>query len=108
MNTIKLNNEYEYEINNYSRNINFYSITPTLESQQATEGINSNAYFTITSKNVSDLDDLSQETITSIEIFYNETSIYKLENVNAKVESINENLNTDQMIINVNLKFIIE
>jgi hypothetical protein len=47
-----------------------------------------------------------QEDITSIQIYYNDTLIYDLSNIHAKVDNINEYLNVDKMSINMNLVFI--
>ena len=96
MNTIKLNNN-EYEISSYSKNTSFYNDTPS-----------STAYFTIIANNSNVIDGvnaLANTTITSLEITYDGDVIYSLSNISAKIESINETLNTSRMDVNVNIKF---
>lgn len=93
MNIIKFNNE-EFEVESYNKNTNFSG-----------EIITSNGYCSLRNANMANLTALAQTTITSIEIVHDGTSIYKIENLNAKINSIDENFGGDRMFVNINLVF---
>lgn len=94
--TIKLNNdnELEYTIINYNRNI-------TLENG----ALQSTGYVHIINKNLDDLTLLLDTTITSIQLKIDNEVALNLQNISAKVNSINESLSGDRIIINVNMEF---
>lgn len=93
MNTIKINN-LELTVESYNKNTYFNGQT-----------IASNATCNVVTSDINALHELMEEEITSIQIFYNETLIYNLQNITARIESINEYLNTDRMNININFTF---
>lgn len=93
MTTIKLNND-EFTIINYNRNI-------TLEN----EVFQSTGYVHIINKNLDELISLLETPITSLEIKIDNEVALSLPNISAKVNSINEALSGDRIIINVNMEF---
>lgn len=93
MTKIKLNN-YECEIDSYSRNTNI-----------SDGNINSSSYVNVLNGNVDELNALLGTTITSIEIYIDNDKIYELHNINAEVNSLNEYLSGDRMTYNLNLTF---
>ena len=93
MNTIKFNNT-EFQIESYSKNT-------YLNGEQ----INSSANCSIIVNDIAVLNALMQDTITSIQIKYNDNVIYTLQNISAHIDNINEYLNVDRMNISVNLTF---
>ena len=93
MNKIKFNN-VEFEVEQYTKNTYFGG-----------ETINSNANCSITTDDISTLIALASTTITTLQIYHDDTLIYNLQNTNAKIESINEYLSIDRMNISVNLIF---
>ena len=93
MNVIKLNNK-EFEVESYTKNTNFTGDT-----------ITSNGYCSFKNVNIEDLNELAETTITTIEILHDNVSIYKIENLNAKISDINESLGEDRMFININFIF---
>lgn len=89
-------NETSFALNTFNRNTNF-----------SNDSINSYAYFSINYDNSAEaLYELGESTITSIVIknSMNET-IYELNNINAKINSIDENLNGEEIYVNVNIQF---
>lgn len=93
MNKIKLNNA-EFEIENYNKSTYFGGDT-----------ITSNANFQLTTNDITLLNALVSETITSIQIIHDDTVIYNLTDINAHIDNINEYLNFDRMNINVSMRF---
>ena len=93
MNVIKFNNE-EFEVEGYNKNTYFTG-----------ETITSNANCSLNNCDMEALNALAQETITTIEILHDGVSIYKIEDLTAKIESINESLGGDRMYINVTFIF---
>lgn len=93
MTTIKFNNTV-FEVESYNKNTFFNG-----------EEITSNANCTIKMTDMAPLNALTQTTITAIQIHYDNTLIYDLQDVSAKIDSIGEYLNTDRMSISVNLTF---
>ena len=93
MNTIKFNNT-TFEVFSYNKNTYFGG-----------ESINSNASCSIKVTDMATLNALTSTTITSLQIYYNETLIYDLQDISARIDSIGEYLNTERMEINVNLTF---
>ena len=93
MNTIKINN-LELTVESYNKNTYFNGQT-----------IASNATCNVITSDITTLHELMEEEITSIQIFYEGTLIYNLQNITARIESINEYLNTDRMNININFTF---
>ena len=93
MNKIKLNN-IELEVEAYTRNTTFSG-----------EEITSTGYCTVNVDEVAVLNSLGEEEITSIQIYHDETLIYNISNIKARVSAINEYLNDNKMTININLIF---
>ena len=93
MNTIKLNN-LELRVESYNKSTYFNG-----------QDIVSNANCNVVTTDIATLLALMEEEITSIQIFYDGTLIYDLQNITARIESINEYLNTDRMNININFTF---
>lgn len=93
MNKIKLNNT-EFIVEGYNKNTYFNGETVT-----------SSGTCNIITDNMSSVESLADNTITSIQIIHDDELIYNLTNINARIESINEYLNTDHMSININLIF---
>lgn len=96
--TMILNNTLEFEFNDYSRNTYFGG-----------ESVTSEGYINgIKSPNASsELDDYADEPITSIKIKKDDEVIYNLTDISAKVVSINEGYNGNNVYVNVTLRFII-
>jgi len=93
MNTIKFNNT-EFQVESYSKNT------------YLSEGhIISNASCSVIVSDIAVLNALMQDTITSIQIKYNDDVIYNLQDISAHIDNISEYLNVDRMNINVNLTF---
>ena len=93
MNTIKFNNE-EFEVASYTKNTSF-----------SEDSITSNGYCELIAPNISNLMSVAQVPITSIEIYHDNTQIYELENINARIENINEYLSEDRISVNMNFVF---
>ena len=93
MNVIKFNNT-SFEVESYNKNTYFNG-----------ETVNSNANCTIKANDMTVVNALAEETITSIEIRHDGEVIYTLSNINAKIESINEYLSGDRMNVSINLTF---
>ena len=93
MNTIKFN-DAEFRIENYSKN-----------TYLSDGHVTSNANCSVIADDIAVLNALMQDTITSIQIKYNDDVIYTLQNISAHIDSISEYLNMDRMNVNVNLTF---
>jgi len=93
MNTIEFNNT-EFQVESYSKN-----------TYLSDGHITSNANCSVIVNDISVLNALMQDTITSIRIKYNDNVIYHLDNINAHIDTISEYLNVDRMNITVNLTF---
>lgn len=96
MATIILNNSLEFEFSDYIRNTYFNN-----------DGITSEGYINnIKGNNISvQLYELSEETITSIQIKKDNEIIYTLPNINANLTNINEGYNGERVYINIALRF---
>ena len=93
MNTIKFNNT-EFQVETYSKNT------------YLNDGhISSNANCSVIVSDIAVLNTLMRDTITSIQIKYNDDVIYHLDDISAHIDNISEYLNVDRMNINVNLTF---
>ena len=93
MNIIKFN-DVEFEVISYNKNTFFSGNTVT-----------SNANCQIISSDVNTLNDLADETITSLQILHDGNIIYNLSDISAHIENISEYLNVDRMDVNVSLRF---
>ena len=93
MNKIKFNN-YEFEIESYSKNTYFSNDT-----------ISSNANCSIITNDIDSLMTLAQNTITSLQIYHDDSLIYNLQNIEAHIDNISETLNDDKINIYINLIF---
>lgn len=93
MNIIKFNN-VEFEVISYNKNT-FFS-----ENE-----ITSTANCQLILSDVSVLNDLTDETITSLQILHDGDVIYNLSDISARIENISEYLNVDRMDVNVSLRF---
>jgi len=96
MNVIVLNNS-EFPVTSYSKVTSFNG-----------DNISSNAYLSLETDNIDTLNALGEVPITSIKIYHDDTLIYDLSNINAHIDTINENLGEDRIYINVNMTFISE
>ena len=96
MNTIKLNN-VEFEIVGYSRSTYFSG-----------DKMTSTANCVFREADANTINNLLGTEITSLQIYYNDTLIYDLQNISAKLDTINEYLNVEHMDISVNLTFDME
>ena len=94
MNTIKFNN-VTIEVEGYNKNTYLNGNT-----------ITSNASCSVRTNDMTTLNELMQTPIEAIQIYHNDTLIYDLDDIDARIESINEYLNEDHMNINVNLAFL--
>ena len=93
MNKIKFNN-IELEVESYNKN--------TYLSEDA---IVSNAGCQVILTDMTLVKTLMQENINSIQIYHDDTLIYNLTNIHARVESVSEYLNVERMNINISLTF---
>lgn len=93
MNKIKLNN-LELEVESYNKNTYFSGST-----------ITSNASMSVRTNNMTVLNELAEDDITSIQIRANEELIYDLQDINAHIDNISEYLNGDRMNVTLNLSF---
>ena len=93
MNIIKFN-AVEFEVMSYNKNTYFNEGT-----------ITSSANCQIIVSDMSILNDLTDEAITSLQILHNGNIIYNLSDINAHIENISEYLNVDKMDISVSLRF---
>lgn len=96
MNTIKLNN-VEFEIVGYNRSTYF-------------NGTNMTSTANCTCRNASPevLNSLLGVEITSLQIYYNDSLIYNLQDISARLDTINEYLNTEHIDTAINLTFDME
>lgn len=101
MNTLILNNltETPFVLKSYNRNTTF-----DLNNDYA---MNSTAYFDIDSSAdvTAVLQTIGQTGITSIEIQHDGNSIYNLTDLTARISTINEYLQEDNININVSITF---
>lgn len=93
MNIIKFNN-VEFEVISYNKNTYF-----------SEDAITSSANCQIILSDMSILNDLTDETITSLQILHDGNIIYNLSDISAHIDNISEYLNVDKMDINVSLRF---
>ena len=93
MNKIKFNNT-EFEVESYNKSTYFNS-----------ESMSSNANCTLLTNNITGLNALAEESITSIQITHDNELIYDLQNINARIDNINEYLNGDRIGITIGLTF---
>ena len=93
MNIIKLNNA-EFEVENYNKNTFFGG-----------ESISSTASCSVLTNDPTVFNEMASTPITSIQILHDGEVIYNLQNISARIESINEYLNVDRMSINIGLNF---
>lgn len=93
MNTIKFN-DLELEVESYNKNTYFND-----------GNITSTGYCTVITNDIASLNELMGEIITSIEIKHNDNSIYNLANLNAHIDTINESLSGDRIVVNLNITF---
>lgn len=93
MTTIKFNDN-AWEVASYSKNTYFNG-----------ETITSNASCGLKVTNTNELQAMAPEPITTIKILKDDTVIYDLEDIDARIENINEYLDTDHMSVTVNLIF---
>ena len=93
MNTIKFN-DTEFQVENYSKN-----------TYLSDGHISSNANCSVIVSDITVLNALMLDTITSIQIKYNDDVIYDLHDISAHIDNISEYLNVDRMNISVNLTF---
>lgn len=93
MNVIKFNN-VEFEVTSYNKNTYFSENT-----------ITSTANCQIILSDMSILNNLTDETITSLQILHDGNIIYNLSDISAHIDNISEYLNVDKMDINVSLRF---
>ena len=93
MNKIKFNNT-EFEVLSFNRNTYFNS-----------DSISSDAGCSIIVDNMSDLNSIAQESITTLQIYHDNTLIYDLQNIDAHINHIGEYLSDDAMSISINLIF---
>ena len=94
MNIIKFNGTYEFEIDSYSKNVNFDG-----------QNITKNAYCNMTNTDASDVEELGNSTITEIQIYHDGTLIYELSDITARIDNLSEYLNVDHMNVSLNLTF---
>lgn len=86
-------NDKQFDIDNYNKSTNFNNGM-----------IDSNIFISLITKDITELNKLAEETITSIQIaMENGNVIYTLEDIEAKVSNINEFLSGDHININLNL-----
>ena len=93
MNTIKLNNT-TFEVTSYNKS--------TYLSDQE---IRSNATCSIKISDIADVNALMGVTITSLKIYHDETLIYNLADISAKLDNVNEYLNIDTVDVSLSLTF---
>lgn len=90
-------NETNFQINSFGRNTYF----------QEDGSYTSNGYMNFVNSNnlAATLHALAQEPITSLIIKLNNEVVYNAGEINARIQSIDENLNGDTMNINLNIQF---
>ena len=99
MNTLILNglSSTPFELRNYNRNTSF----------DEARNMNSIAYFDIapTTNTSAQLENIGKNPITNILIKHDDTPIYNLTNLNARISTINETLYDDSVLINASIVF---
>jgi len=93
MNTIKFNN-HTYEVLSFNKNTYFEN-----------NHISSTANCQIRTSDITSLYTLAEETIESLQIYWNEDLIYDLDNISGKLSSISEYLADDRINITLNCNF---
>ena len=93
MNKIKFNN-VELTLVGYSRTTYFNG-----------ENISSNGSCNVITDDITELNELAQDTITSLQIYSDNELIYNLQDINAKIDNINEYLDEDHISISISLTF---
>lgn len=93
MNTIKFNN-HTYEVFAFNKNTYFNDGV-----------ISSNGGCQIKTSDITSLQTLGTETIETLQIYHDDTLIYDLQNLNGKLNSIDEYLSEDHININLNFNF---
>ena len=93
MNTIVLN-DVTLEVTAYNKNT-------FLENGD----ISSSATCSVITSDITTLNELSERLITSIKIYNDETLIYDLHNIEARISNISEYLNSNHININLTLLF---
>lgn len=96
MNTIKFNN-HEYEVLSFSRNTYFNG-----------NEINSTVNCQIKTSNITELYELAQETISTLQIYHDNELIYNLGNLSGRLVTIDEYLAEDRINISLNCSFDVE
>ena len=98
MNTVIFNNdtEHAFELSSYNRNTTFNG-----------EQINSTAYMTLRadSSTIEYISSFIQTNITSIILTHDSDVVYQLNNISARITSIDEYLNNDYVQMNINFIF---
>lgn len=94
MNKIKFNN-FEAEVDSYNKTTYLGGDT-----------IMSNANCSIRTSEITTLNNLMLDIITSIQIFSNDILIYDLQNIRAKIDNVTESFGGDRMYVNVNFSFL--
>ena len=94
MTIIKFNGTTEFEVESYNKN-----------TYLGVETITSNANCGLRTSDSNAIATLAVDPITSIQIYYDGTQIYNLQNVNGRIDTINEYLNGDRISININIIF---
>ena len=87
-------NTTEFEIDSYGRNTYFNG-----------ETISSNANCSILNSDATELNELLGVAITTIQIYHDNNLIYDLQDINARIESINEYLSGNRIGTSINLVF---
>lgn len=93
MNQIKFN-DFQCEVISFNKYTNFDQ-----------NGMSGNCSCQIVTDNLSGLQELGQQGITSMQIFHDEALIYNLENIEAHLTYINESLNNDHIDITLSINF---
>lgn len=91
---IRLNDSKEFDIETFSQT-NYYHDGEITRS----------ANFNITDQDISELEALASTSITLIEIIVKNNTIYTLDNVNGRLDNINEFLENDHMSKTVTIEF---
>lgn len=95
MNKIQFNNS-QFTLESYNKSTNFSG-----------ENITSTAYCTVVGNDITALITIAQEEITSLQIIHDDEVIYSLQDISAHIDSINEYLTDNRVVVNVNMTFSI-
>lgn len=93
MNTIKFNN-LTLQVESYNKNTYFDGAT-----------VNSTASCSVVTSDLTALNELAEGTITTIQIYHDDTLIYDLQDINCRITNISEYLSEARMNITINLVF---